>query len=61
MMRSYLTPGWLATYTAGAAAWIGIGALTGWWVGPVLAVSAVAVIAFWRWIVTERFVPRGLR
>lgn len=61
MMRSYLTPGWLLLYALGAAAWAGIGAAIGWLVVPLLAVSLIGVVAFWRWIVTERFVPRGLR
>lgn len=61
MTRSYLTPGWLAAYAIGAAAWVGIGAVTGWWVFLLVGASLAGVVAFWRWIVTERYTPRGLR
>lgn len=58
MTRSYLTPGWLIAYAVGAMAWVGVYALTGWLVWPILALAIGGVVAFWRWIVTERYVLR---
>lgn len=44
----------------GALAWLGIYAVTGWAVLPLLGVGLIGVVAFWRWIVTERYSPRAL-